>query len=961
MIPDAVSITCTMPKPTFIQSVLRKPTRSYADPYAPSPWSESSHPSSASDIYQPSSRYASQIDNGVHLGYRERDGPDEAGPSRRPERKAQSVMSDTQVSRGNRFPAPRKSASTLLLNEQEAIRRGETVKRKKKKPRPRTDVESIASTDGPTKPSSLGRTPTIRPPASRLEAASTSSQRSLTPPPSLKPPSERGSSLESAPVPLSPPPLAAQFPPVPPTTRPGLGVVQKAIGTSIEPPLTPPSSEWSEYSNRSRPIQSPLTQISVPPPKPAKSPKRLSVTSLDPESESENEVFYTPRSSMDLSQVEIRLPVVEEPMAHPNLPALRFQPPTPAPEPDPEDSPFHSDPPSTTSLHPVEPLTPRAVERPTITIKSPTPSPALARTSQAADIEDDAHSAVGEVGSDDEERSERLVGASRSSSFTRPRPVSVAGSRTPSTSNSGGRKSKPTSRSPSVILSNVERPSSRASTSRHAVRNSFDDFVVRRNSTTLSEMSYAREGSVRSGTSGLGKGGWAAAAASRSGAASPVMYMPAGGNDGWAQFQPPPRQSRFTPLPAASQPASFHTIVHGRTPTSSVPSSYSQDSDEEEDDLPQASRSYARQDYVSESGYSETRSQTSNQMDDRYLGSLRQRQASLGSSVDPYAVPRPPSSAGQVSSMTARDLRQSFSPTSPSGLAPYDSRPTSPIPSRPSSRIGFEPPSFLNPDTLTVLPEMTQEDSARTYAPSEPARPPRRAPSIFGGRSRGARSEVDYDDERDDVPELPRRAKSALGHREDLSRWEGSSAGEGVLMESHGRGSEHVTGYRYVRNHLCNRELTRSTLVMPNGAYRPVASPTSNSAKTLDHRVLGMPHATMAAIVLSTLPARDTPLHLKDQNPPIDFTSHLRPPNKIGSSQILVQVYATAIDETDVRALDDKGRAEIGKWVPGRSFVGRCMTAGADEKEIVRGEIVIGIMDVRKVSSSWSLRAIDFA
>jgi threonine dehydrogenase-like Zn-dependent dehydrogenase len=148
---------------------------------------------------------------------------------------------------------------------------------------------------------------------------------------------------------------------------------------------------------------------------------------------------------------------------------------------------------------------------------------------------------------------------------------------------------------------------------------------------------------------------------------------------------------------------------------------------------------------------------------------------------------------------------------------------------------------------------------------------------------------------------------------------------------------------------------------MPNGAYRPVASPTSNSAKTLDHRVLGMPHATMAAIVLSTLPARDTPLHLKDQNPPIDFTSHLRPPNKIGSSQILVQVYATAIDETDVRALDDKGRAEIGKWVPGRSFVGRCMTAGADEKEIVRGEIVIGIMDVRKVSSSWSLRAIDFA
>jgi len=145
-------------------------------------------------------------------------------------------------------------------------------------------------------------------------------------------------------------------------------------------------------------------------------------------------------------------------------------------------------------------------------------------------------------------------------------------------------------------------------------------------------------------------------------------------------------------------------------------------------------------------------------------------------------------------------------------------------------------------------------------------------------------------------------------------------------------------------------QLRRSTLVMPNGAYRPVASPVSSSANTLDHRVLGMPHATMAAVVMSTLAARDTPLHLKDQNPPVDFTSHLRPPTKISSSQILVQVYATAIDETDVRALDDKGRGEIGKWVPGRSFVGRCMTAGADEKEIVRGEIVVGIMDLRKVS-----------
>lgn len=112
-----------------------------------------------------------------------------------------------------------------------------------------------------------------------------------------------------------------------------------------------------------------------------------------------------------------------------------------------------------------------------------------------------------------------------------------------------------------------------------------------------------------------------------------------------------------------------------------------------------------------------------------------------------------------------------------------------------------------------------------------------------------------------------------------------------------------------------------------------------------------MPHASMAAIVFSTVANRDTPAHLRDQSPPVDFSSHLKPPGKVGNSQLLVQVYATAIDEIDVRALDQKGRGDIGKWVPGRSFVGRCMATGPEEKDLVRGDIVMGIMDVKKVSA----------
>lgn len=137
-------------------------------------------------------------------------------------------------------------------------------------------------------------------------------------------------------------------------------------------------------------------------------------------------------------------------------------------------------------------------------------------------------------------------------------------------------------------------------------------------------------------------------------------------------------------------------------------------------------------------------------------------------------------------------------------------------------------------------------------------------------------------------------------------------------------------------------------LILPSGAFKP-SKPTVASTTAIDPRIMGMPHASMAGIVLSTLASRDTPTHLRDQDPPVDFVSHLRPPNKVTNSQILVHVYATAIDRLDIRSLDTKGRNDISRWVPGRSFVGRCMTVGAEEKDIVRGDIVVGIMEVRKV------------
>ena len=137
-------------------------------------------------------------------------------------------------------------------------------------------------------------------------------------------------------------------------------------------------------------------------------------------------------------------------------------------------------------------------------------------------------------------------------------------------------------------------------------------------------------------------------------------------------------------------------------------------------------------------------------------------------------------------------------------------------------------------------------------------------------------------------------------------------------------------------------------MVLPAGAYVP-KSPASTSTSKIDARVLGLPHSTMAAITLATKAPKDTPIHLRDQHPPVDFTSQVPPPSRVGKNQVLVQVYAAAVDQADVRLLDGKSRSEIGKWIPGRSFVGRCLTVGEDEKDIVRGDIVVGLMDIRKV------------
>lgn len=1079
-----------MPKPSFFQSVLRKPTRSYADPNAPSPWADPYPQSGSETYYDPPSRYVSQVDQGVHLGYRERDrydqfgrgreardGSEEAGPSR-PRRTAKSTVSvQSDVPRptssmSTRFPkAARKVNSTVELRETRIVQiphddeprssRSGTVKKKKVKPKASVHPE-LPKQPSRVAPTSTGGRASKQAYQGDDDDSSLVSSPSVTQPPPLRPFVESDtSSSRSSPV----PPISPAVSPDPQQygtsetrkhgqSRPAASVLQKAVFGRGVAPITPPSSDGSLVTATKQlggtgkpPVPSSRedhrndVQASVP-------PARRVVIVEDPqeelsshsESESSHEEFFTPRQSMN---DPVRVTEAQPARVVHVAPIVSIQPPTPAPIPDPLHSPFHQD--SPTQDHAQSPLS-----RPTQPVDSPV-------------FEDDDESVQPEVGSDEEaERtgrpSSRATISRRTSSSQPSRPPSRAQStdllratRSPTSSHSGESPRRARTEGTASIDGSVSRHSTakRSSTS----RKSFSEFIVhRRGSMQVSERSFGGK-SDSNRNSGYGKGGWAAAAAqapSRSGASTPVMYMPTGQNDGWANFQVPtgpPRQSRFTPLPPASQPPTFNGLLTGERYGSSV-----RTAEDDEDDsslseysklsdgapMPQPSRSYAN--FTGQSASRDSKSdlsQTSGPVvdpheiyrrlsegagqsphlqeavsspDDSRSTSPSQLQhgssddvvSSKPAGCDSVPPPRAPSSIEAYTSPSQCPLQQrplspqpsslsrlahetyqppsrpmspplltgphiarsigspTFRPDSPARLAsptfgdidPTQSRPMSPNPLSPDTRPpsatprGFDAPSFLDPDTLTLLPEMTTEDSHRTYLPDPQGDAQRRnaairrSRSVFGDSAKSARTGSDDEDE---VPDLPsRRSKSALGHRKDKDRdishkWEGSSAGEGVLMESNGL-DQGTGGY--------------TDLILPSGAYRP--SHPSKKSVDLEMRALGLPHATMASLTLSSSTHRlrsDTPMHLRAHLPaPVDFSSHLKPPVKVSDAQILVQVYAVAVDMVDSKALDDKGRSDVGKWVPGRSFVGRCLLAGAAEKEIVRGDLVMGLLDVRKVS-----------
>jgi len=171
-----------------------------------------------------------------------------------------------------------------------------------------------------------------------------------------------------------------------------------------------------------------------------------------------------------------------------------------------------------------------------------------------------------------------------------------------------------------------------------------------------------------------------------------------------------------------------------------------------------------------------------------------------------------------------------------------------------------------------------------------------------------------------------------------------------------------------------------TSLILPLAAYTPSKNPAQDLVSNkVDLPRSGIAQTTMSSISITkngssqttlraakrmslhglfgnlSTPTLDlaTPDHLRAFAPsPLAFTSSLAPPSRFGSSQVLVQVWAVALDRLDALIVQERASKLDGSghgFIPGRGFVGRVIETGVEVSNIHRGDWVFGSFEVKKV------------
>ncbi|CAE6426715.1 unnamed protein product [Rhizoctonia solani] len=91
----------------------------------------------------------------------------------------------------------------------------------------------------------------------------------------------------------------------------------------------------------------------------------------------------------------------------------------------------------------------------------------------------------------------------------------------------------------------------------------------------------------------------------------------------------------------------------------------------------------------------------------------------------------------------------------------------------------------------------------------------------------------------------------------------------------------------------------------------------------------------------------------------LGLTTRVSSPRKVGSSQVLVQVHAVALDALDAIIVSKRLAKGGYGFVPGRSFVGRAVECGFEVGNVSRGDWVIGLTEIRKCGALSEYVVID--
>jgi hypothetical protein len=167
---------------------------------------------------------------------------------------------------------------------------------------------------------------------------------------------------------------------------------------------------------------------------------------------------------------------------------------------------------------------------------------------------------------------------------------------------------------------------------------------------------------------------------------------------------------------------------------------------------------------------------------------------------------------------------------------------------------------------------------------------------------------------------------------------------------------------------------TYTSIVFPRTNYQPSKHPDRLSS-SVDMVHLGVGSTTMSTISITkgaaetlerarrfSLPGKIlssrsssesiTPKHLTpDEAPLVALSSHTPSPSKVQTNQVLVRVHCVALEGLDVFLVRERGKTPDGYgFVPGRGFCGRIMETGLSISGFRKGDWIIGLLDLSKVS-----------